>query len=348
MDIDASKTCDVILSHIKSSNLNFSLTESPFSVHISIRKTFITDKNGNRITGIFQYSSEPISNDYDRKLVIENQNLKADIKYIEQEKSELEEAIHELSMKLEKSKVETIKLLEEKKETIVAKEIIEKQLKMKLIENTNLAAELLETKTSSEIDRDEMDYLQINNKNLKKATKRLNKELSKVKDRLKKELNDTVKELKTEIKHWRKELGRERTLKIKLENRLKIKKLEMAPKPKEPEPQAVSSVTDSCRASIPSSYHDENLNLDTNSTTYAFPFKSSRKKVFSENHAASEDISVDENNHDTCCSICAEPIIDYIPKYYHGLLINPACLNCDETDDNTPNLEEENLIEEFK
>ena len=45
--MDASETSDWILSLIKKSNLNFSLSESPFSVSINIKKTFIKDKNGN-------------------------------------------------------------------------------------------------------------------------------------------------------------------------------------------------------------------------------------------------------------------------------------------------------------
>ena len=84
MNADASKICDVILANIKSSNLNFSLTESPFSVQISLRKTFITDKNGTRISGIFEKkSSKPLSS-IDR-LLIENEDLKAERKHIVQE-----------------------------------------------------------------------------------------------------------------------------------------------------------------------------------------------------------------------------------------------------------------------
>ena len=89
----------------------------------------------------------------------------------------LEEALHDLSMKLQKAKTEIRNLLHEKKETSAAKEIIEKELEDKQIENTKLAAELRETKVSTDIDRDEMEYLQINNKNLKEATKRLNKDV---------------------------------------------------------------------------------------------------------------------------------------------------------------------------
>ena len=44
--MDAYEISDFILSVIKKSNLNFSLSESPFSVSIDIKKTFITNKDG--------------------------------------------------------------------------------------------------------------------------------------------------------------------------------------------------------------------------------------------------------------------------------------------------------------
>ena len=31
------------------------------------------------------------------------------------------------------------------------------------------------------------------------------------------------------------------------------------------------------------------------------------------------------------CTICAEPIMNYVPKYFLDLLINPACQDCDDT-----------------
>ena len=37
----------------------------------------------------------------------------------------------------------------------------------------------------------------------------------------------------------------------------------------------------------------------------------------------------------TLCSICADPIHDYIPKFFEDIQINPACTNCDdETESN--------------
>ena len=36
--------------------------------------------------------------------------------------------------------------------------------------------------------------------------------------------------------------------------------------------------------------------------------------------------------HHATCSICARPIENYVPKYSSGLLWNPACSDCDVSD----------------
>ena len=43
------EVCDQLLRYVKLSNLNFSITESPFSATIIIKKSFIKDKNGDMI-----------------------------------------------------------------------------------------------------------------------------------------------------------------------------------------------------------------------------------------------------------------------------------------------------------
>ena len=45
--MDANHIANLILSSIKKSNLNFYIQESPFSLSINLRKTFIKNKNGN-------------------------------------------------------------------------------------------------------------------------------------------------------------------------------------------------------------------------------------------------------------------------------------------------------------
>ena len=44
--MDAKETCESLLSYIKKSNLNWNIVESPFSVTITLRKSFIKNKDG--------------------------------------------------------------------------------------------------------------------------------------------------------------------------------------------------------------------------------------------------------------------------------------------------------------
>ena len=44
--MDANQTCEILMSYIKKSNLNWSITESPFSVSITLKKSFIKKKDG--------------------------------------------------------------------------------------------------------------------------------------------------------------------------------------------------------------------------------------------------------------------------------------------------------------
>ena len=141
--------------------------------------------------------------------------LKKYIDSIEEEKSSLENALYNLALQNQKSKVEISELCEDQKKVNLAKDIIEKELAEEKSKNAKLrvagqVSKYVNDKTREE-DKNEMEYLKINNKNLKVAMKRLNKELSEVKIRLKKDKDEVIKEFKLEIKQWRKELGHERS-----------------------------------------------------------------------------------------------------------------------------------------
>ena len=59
--MDPVKVCDLVLSYLKQSNLNFYVVESPFSVSIEIRKTFIRDKSGTyRTSGLPHCTSSEV------------------------------------------------------------------------------------------------------------------------------------------------------------------------------------------------------------------------------------------------------------------------------------------------
>ena len=44
--MDANQTCEIVLSYIKKSNLNWSIAESPFTVTVTLKKSFIKNKDG--------------------------------------------------------------------------------------------------------------------------------------------------------------------------------------------------------------------------------------------------------------------------------------------------------------
>ena len=79
--MNANQTCDQVLNFVKNSNLNYSINESPFSVTISIKKTFIKDKSGcvrgPKIGENPRYNCQLLVENL--TLTDENQSLQADI-----------------------------------------------------------------------------------------------------------------------------------------------------------------------------------------------------------------------------------------------------------------------------
>ena len=114
--MDPFQTCDLLLSYIKKSNLNFSLNESPFAVSVSIKKTFVKNKNGTiRHPSL---SDSVIQDTFVKKkgqiYFDENSSLKDTIAHYEADQEAFKHAIHDLDMKLQKSKVEVADLISEK------------------------------------------------------------------------------------------------------------------------------------------------------------------------------------------------------------------------------------------
>ena len=135
--MDPFQTCERLLSHVKCSNLNFSLSESPFSVSLSIRKSFVKDKHGfdrrsQSFSGIHQVDEKPI-------LEKENKHLKSLVTQQEHEKEAFEHTIHELGQKLEKAKAELIEIMSEKDTLEKGKNITETELDKKNCELADTA-----------------------------------------------------------------------------------------------------------------------------------------------------------------------------------------------------------------
>ena len=71
--MDASQTCDILVNHLKMSNLNWNLVESPFSVTISVKKSFVKDKFGQPQTS--GLSSQNVDQEELNQLRRENKSL---------------------------------------------------------------------------------------------------------------------------------------------------------------------------------------------------------------------------------------------------------------------------------
>ena len=131
--MDPSVTCDLLLSHVKKSNLNYNLSESPFSVTINIKKTFIKEKNGALRFPLLsevphQISPMKIENE---TLLAENSSHKAIVAQYEAEKEAFKHAIHELDLKLQEAKAQVSNLFYENNQLEKKKEVLEKDVKDK-------------------------------------------------------------------------------------------------------------------------------------------------------------------------------------------------------------------------
>ena len=104
--MDPFEASEIVLSQIKNSNLNFKIQESPFSIHVNIKKSFITSKNGDPLhfNRHFEDLSEAASQN--KKLLKENENLKEALETNKTELEDLNTVVNELGIKLEKAKVE--------------------------------------------------------------------------------------------------------------------------------------------------------------------------------------------------------------------------------------------------
>ena len=191
--MDPAQISDILLTKIKKSNLNFNLSETPFAVSINIKKSFIRDKNGAPI-----YPSAGFSESQNFALE-ENKALKIAIAQYQSEQEALEHATHNLSLKLEKAKVEIEDIMLEKNQ-------LKEANKIKKDEVTDLKAFSNSLKVESEKLKKELDSFlkvvktkdkEINSLNTKNEN--LSENVAKAKKEnsiLREEKNKAVKEIK--------------------------------------------------------------------------------------------------------------------------------------------------------
>ena len=179
--MDPFQTCDSLLSSVKSSNLNFSLIETPFSVTLTIRKSFVKDKNGFVRKSIFGGISQQNCHVLDEKQLLKNSALRdlheaeLAIKAKDDQIAEFEATVKHLKNKLEVSRTETDNFVD---------------AKVKVIKDEKRSLQIKHEKMCSETKTVKQE-----NENLKKELNSLNVALKSAK----KEIKDTSKEFERNI-----------------------------------------------------------------------------------------------------------------------------------------------------
>ena len=176
--MNPNQTCEVLLSQIKNSNLNFNLSETPFSASVCIRKSFIRDLNGTIRAANIGVSTLHDSRLLDENRILENENkrLKEVLAKKEAEFETLsgrECLIQELDFKLQKCQGELEINLRETMEVVKKKEHVEKTLDDKR-ENIKVIENVIKTQNSK------IQKLKDNESGLEKELKITEKQLNKI------------------------------------------------------------------------------------------------------------------------------------------------------------------------
>ena len=140
--MDAHNAADVIVNSVKRSNLNFYIQESPFSLLINLRKTFVKTKTGASPSSDISNCKESTAAIMEKikveKLEKENTFLGDTLKDLEAEAKETHNTVHDLSIKLEKAKKETLEALFQLNATTKESEKLKKLVVEKEVENESL------------------------------------------------------------------------------------------------------------------------------------------------------------------------------------------------------------------
>ena len=150
--MDPVKACDLVLSYLKQSNLNFHIVESPFSASIEIRKTFIKDKSGiYRTSGLPHYTSSEVFNEEKKVLEAEKDVLMKENETLEFQLLSSQKDLAKLKADIEHLQSRQ-KILEENKDDLV-EALEEKTTEIKLLNNSTIKQEAINNSTKCELDQ---------------------------------------------------------------------------------------------------------------------------------------------------------------------------------------------------
>ena len=320
--------CGQLVNIVKNSNLNFHISETAFSLKLSIKKSQLKIYPENRSNfpnkvfnfpppgypNAFKFQNSPnlenkhqIKSQDDYKVVMhENEGLKKHIIKLNESLMVSEQDLEDNSAKFTKK----LKLLEAELKALQGmKEASDKVFKKHI--------EAL--KKDLEIQNSEVEVLKCTNKNLKSGTLRLNREINDKGTKINNYEKEVIKEMKKGIKFWKKELGRERGKSIQLEKKLIRFKNKQANKMYTTRSEGTQAGLDDFSAPSPS--HSGTLKIDSSNIVTSLCNSSSM--------AISPEMIQAFNSYFRTCSMCAESIPNYVPRFSEGLLINPACPECD-------------------
>jgi hypothetical protein len=292
----ASRTFDSILEKIQRSNLNFQLQISPFSAVISLKKSLVKDKSGNTL---LPPSPPPTvaSPGYPCTPPLASEEVAALIaKNLKLEKDVLSiRKDYEDAIDDAASAHFTIKQLQSqpKLENETLHDVKKERFEKNFqVEISCLIKENEGLKRHIEDQAVEINDLEVSKKKGRHVADKLNKELANIKTKFKKEKAVLHKQHKAEVKAWRKDLGDEIKLNIKLDEKLSESK----------------------------KHHSDNVSSTVNSTP--------ETKVAVSSSTPYSPLSP---TMETLCSICAEVITNYTPRYFLDEKYNPACDSCQDS-----------------
>ena len=192
----AGETFNTILDQIQSSRLNFQLQLSPFSALISLKKSFIKDKDGNRIipSSVSKTSiDEEVSMLKDR-----NRSLEISMRTLQD--------LHQRTLQEHAKAQDIIESLKTQVQVKTEDKTDELQSRCDLLEDLLLERD----QTIQQLKAAETTALKVVN--------RLNKEIVDNKVQFKEEKAKILQEHRAEVKLWKKELGQANSMVIKLNN----------------------------------------------------------------------------------------------------------------------------------
>lgn len=172
--MDANQACDVLVSHLKQSNLNWNLVESPFSLTINLKKSFIKDREGNpRTSGFSKHHDDQKVHEL-KLLAEENKSLRKAFANITNEKDEVMNVLDSKAKEVENIREYSLGVKSELSK--VSEELFKAKLELTEFhsESVNTASEVKRLKSAMVNERmQQTKFLKISETKIKETEKQI-------------------------------------------------------------------------------------------------------------------------------------------------------------------------------